>query len=126
MRKRKKGKLPKDATTALKTWWTSNLVWPYPSVRARAAPHVLESPLTTQLSRAQDDDKRTLGDETGLNATQINNCASRLRARVHAMKAHVGIVSHVWHYVVNRVHQPAKAPLAQGAPHRARACCIAH
>jgi hypothetical protein len=120
MRKRKKGKLPKDATTALKTWWTSNLVWPYPSVCARAAPHVLESPLTTQLSRAQDDDKRTLGDETGLNATQINNCASRLRAYVHATKAHVGI------NVANRVHQPAKAPLAQGAPHRARACCIAH
>ena len=34
MRKRKKGKLPKDATTSLKTWWTANLVWPYPSVRA--------------------------------------------------------------------------------------------
>jgi len=36
MRKRKKGKLPKDATSSLKTWWTSNLVWPYPSVRAAA------------------------------------------------------------------------------------------
>ena len=119
MRKRKKGKLPKDATTALKTWWASNLVWPYPSVRARAAPRVLEFRLSL-LSCAQDDDKRTLGDETGLNATQINNCASRLRAYVHATKAHVGI------NVANRVHQPAKAPLAQGAPHRARACCIAH
>ena len=83
MRKRKKGKLPKDATTALKTWWTSNLVWPYPSVRACAALHVRKRRLTLQLPRAQDDDKRTLGDETGLNATQINNCAyRRLRERV--------------------------------------------
>jgi hypothetical protein len=39
----------------------------------------------TLLPLAQDDDKRTLGDETGLNATQINNCAShRLRASVNA------------------------------------------
>jgi hypothetical protein len=55
MRKRKKGKLPKDATSALKAWWQANLVWPYPT----------------------DDDKRALGDDTCLNATQINNCAWR-------------------------------------------------
>jgi hypothetical protein len=38
MRKRKKGKLPKDATSALKAWWQGNLVWPYPSVRAPSHP----------------------------------------------------------------------------------------
>ena len=38
MRKRNKGKLPKDATSALKTWWVSNLVWPYPTVRLATAP----------------------------------------------------------------------------------------
>lgn len=56
MRKRKKGKLPQDATSTLKTWWQANLVWPYPG----------------------DADKRALGDETGLNPTQINNCAWRV------------------------------------------------
>ena len=34
MRKRKKGKLPSEATTTMKTWWESNVVWPYPTVRA--------------------------------------------------------------------------------------------
>jgi hypothetical protein len=34
MRKRKSSKLPNDSITSLKTWWTSNFVWPYPSVRA--------------------------------------------------------------------------------------------
>jgi hypothetical protein len=33
LRKRKKGKLPPDATTTLKTWWQTNVVWPYPTVR---------------------------------------------------------------------------------------------
>ena len=33
MRKRKKGKLPPEATTTLKTWWQTNVVWPYPTVR---------------------------------------------------------------------------------------------
>ena len=75
MRKRKKGKLPKDATTSLKTWWTSNLVWPYPSVRARHAPRVCGGP-DWPWPCVQDEDKRALGDDTGLNATQINNCAS--------------------------------------------------
>jgi len=65
MRARKKGKLPKDATSALKTWWSANLVWPYPT----------------------DDDKRILGDETGLHPTQINNCAPGERERRHALTA---------------------------------------
>lgn len=38
VRKRKNGKLPKDAITLLKAWWTSNFVWPYPSVRAPRSP----------------------------------------------------------------------------------------
>ena len=39
LRKRKKGKLPKDATSALKTWWLKNLVWPYPTVRGEVNQH---------------------------------------------------------------------------------------
>ena len=30
--RKKKGKLPNDATSKLKQWWSENLVWPYPSV----------------------------------------------------------------------------------------------
>jgi hypothetical protein len=85
MRKRKKGKLPKDATSALKTWWQANLVWPYPSVRAthplhKSTPsatwHGALANSTLRCACAQDDDKRALGEDTSLNATQINNCAS--------------------------------------------------
>ena len=74
-RKRKKGKLPKDATTALKTWWQGNLVWPYPSVRGSDGCAGGAQAVRLTQRRAQDEEKRTLGDETGLNPTQINNCA---------------------------------------------------
>lgn len=50
-RKRKKGKLPGDATSALKAFWTLHIDWPYPG----------------------EEDKAELADKTGLNATQINN-----------------------------------------------------
>ena len=43
LRKRKKGKLPKDATSALKTWWLSNLVWPYPTVRGGGGPRSFQA-----------------------------------------------------------------------------------
>ena len=71
------------------------------------------------LRRVQDDDKRTLGDETGLNATQINNCASRLRASADACKAHAGTPpagfinqrKRHWHKVRHsvRVHAASRA-----------------
>lgn len=32
LKKRKKGKLPKDARTALLDWWTTHYRWPYPTV----------------------------------------------------------------------------------------------
>jgi hypothetical protein len=88
LRKRKKGKLPKDATSALKAWWQANLVWPYPT----------------------DDDKRALGDDTCLNATQINNCAFCVRVLVHGRAARADALPRC----ARRVHQPAQAPLAQG------------
>ena len=43
LRKRKKGKLPQPATTALKEWWCDRVVWPYPT----------------------EDDKKDLGAATG-------------------------------------------------------------
>lgn len=57
--RKKKGKLPTDATTALKTWWDANLVWPYPS----------------------EDEKKDLETRTGLSATQINNWFINQRKR---------------------------------------------
>lgn len=57
--RKKKGKLPSDATTVLKDWWTSNLVWPYPS----------------------EDAKKELETRTGLSATQINNWFINQRKR---------------------------------------------
>ncbi|GMH32427.1 hypothetical protein BSKO_00261 [Bryopsis sp. KO-2023] len=57
--RKKKGKLPTDATTALKTWWDGNLVWPYPS----------------------EDEKKDLETRTGLSATQINNWFINQRKR---------------------------------------------
>lgn len=57
--RKKKGKLPSDATTVLKEWWTSNLVWPYPS----------------------EDAKKELETKTGLSATQINNWFINQRKR---------------------------------------------
>lgn len=32
LHKRKKGKLPKDATSSLMDWWNSHHRWPYPTV----------------------------------------------------------------------------------------------
>lgn len=32
LKKRKKGKLPKDARSALMEWWNSHYRWPYPTV----------------------------------------------------------------------------------------------
>lgn len=32
MRKKPKGKLPPEATDALKTWWEEHANWPYPNV----------------------------------------------------------------------------------------------
>lgn len=57
--RKKKGKLPSEATNVLKNWWTNNLVWPYPS----------------------EDAKKELEMQTGLSATQINNWFINQRKR---------------------------------------------
>lgn len=57
--RKKKGKLPNEATCALKSWWDANLVWPYPS----------------------EDNKKSLEEATGLTATQINNWFINQRKR---------------------------------------------
>ncbi|GMH40823.1 hypothetical protein BSKO_08727 [Bryopsis sp. KO-2023] len=64
-KKKKKGKLPNEATEHLREWWSNNLSWPYPS----------------------EDEKKVLAEATRLNATQINNWFINQRKR-HWHKVH--------------------------------------
>ncbi|KAJ0979912.1 hypothetical protein J5N97_015386 [Dioscorea zingiberensis] len=59
MKKRKKGKLPKDARLTLLDWWNSHYRWPYPT----------------------DEEKVKLAEITGLDPKQINNWFINQRKR---------------------------------------------
>ncbi|CAL1407680.1 unnamed protein product [Linum trigynum] len=59
MKKRKPGKLPKDATAALLEWWTHHRRWPYPT----------------------EEEKEKLSETTGLDQKQINNWFINQRKR---------------------------------------------
>ncbi|KAM0915965.1 hypothetical protein ACQ4PT_010481 [Festuca glaucescens] len=59
LKKRKKGKLPKDAWTALMDWWNAHYRWPYPT----------------------EEDKVRLAAMTGLDPKQINNWFINQRKR---------------------------------------------
>uniref|UniRef100_A0A5B7ATI4 Putative homeobox protein knotted-1-like 1 isoform X1 n=1 Tax=Davidia involucrata TaxID=16924 RepID=A0A5B7ATI4_DAVIN len=59
LKKRKKGKLPKDARTALLDWWNTHYRWPYPT----------------------EEDKNKLSEVTGLDQKQINNWFINQRKR---------------------------------------------
>ncbi|KAL5850937.1 hypothetical protein ACOSQ4_008950 [Xanthoceras sorbifolium] len=59
LKKKKKGKLPKDARMALLDWWNSHYRWPYPT----------------------EEEKGKLSEETGLDQRQINNWFINQRKR---------------------------------------------
>ncbi|RZS09611.1 hypothetical protein BHM03_00040706 [Ensete ventricosum] len=59
LKKRKKGKLPKDARLTLLDWWNSHCRWPYPT----------------------EEEKAKLAEKTGLNQKQINNWFINQRKR---------------------------------------------
>ncbi|KAE8010325.1 hypothetical protein FH972_006705 [Carpinus fangiana] len=59
LKKRKKGKLPKEAKLALMEWWNTHYRWPYPT----------------------DEDKMKLSEATGLDQKQINNWFINQRKR---------------------------------------------
>ncbi|PIA61103.1 hypothetical protein AQUCO_00300549v1 [Aquilegia coerulea] len=59
LKKRKKGKLPKDARTTLLDWWNSHYRWPYPT----------------------EEDKSKLAEMTGLDQKQLNNWFINQRKR---------------------------------------------
>ncbi|KDO78370.1 hypothetical protein CISIN_1g024428mg [Citrus sinensis] len=60
MKKRKKGKLPKEARQQLLDWWSKHYKWPYPS---------------------QESQKLALAESTGLDSKQINNWFINQRKR---------------------------------------------
>ncbi|XP_030960234.1 homeobox protein knotted-1-like 1 isoform X1 [Quercus robur] len=59
LKKRKKGKLPKDARTTLMDWWNTHYRWPYPT----------------------EEEKLKLSEATGLDQKQINNWFINQRKR---------------------------------------------
>lgn len=59
LKKRKKGKLPKDAISALLEWWNTHYRWPYPT----------------------EEEKNKLSQTTGLDQKQINNWFINQRKR---------------------------------------------
>ncbi|XP_061371923.1 homeobox protein knotted-1-like 1 isoform X2 [Gastrolobium bilobum] len=59
LKRRKKGKLPKDARMALMDWWNTHHRWPYPT----------------------EEEKVKLSDDTGLDQKQINNWFINQRKR---------------------------------------------
>ncbi|XP_060167290.1 homeobox protein knotted-1-like 1 [Lycium barbarum] len=59
LKKRKKGKLPKDARIALLDWWNTHYRWPYPT----------------------EEEKNRLSERTGLDQKQINNWFINQRKR---------------------------------------------
>ncbi|KAF8394665.1 hypothetical protein HHK36_020881 [Tetracentron sinense] len=65
LKKRKKGKLPKDARMMLLEWWNTHYRWPYP----------------TEWMMVQEEDKLKLSEVTGLDPKQINNWFINQRKR---------------------------------------------
>ena len=99
-RKRKKGKLPEHATSDLKEWWFENIAWPYPSVRLlnSSIPEFLVSTRRPCGSAGYREARAERRDRAGRYPDQ------------------------------QLVHQPAQAPLAQGArcgapPAHKTPCC---
>nr|XP_011460018.1 PREDICTED: homeobox protein SHOOT MERISTEMLESS isoform X2 [Fragaria vesca subsp. vesca] len=85
MKKRKKGKLPKEARQKLLDWWSRHYKWPYPS----------------------ESQKLSLAESTGLDQKQINNWFINQRKRhwkpSEDMQIMVMDASHPTHYYMNNM-----------------------
>mgnify|MGYP003702732843 CR=1 FL=1 len=88
LKKRKKGKLPKDARLALMDWWNTHYRWPYPTVMSRKRLFDTQKPLThtdlglcLPIDLSQEEDKVRLAAMTGLDPKQINNWFINQRKR---------------------------------------------
>ncbi|KAL6197675.1 hypothetical protein ACLB2K_033281 [Fragaria x ananassa] len=89
MKKRKKGKLPKEARQKLLDWWSRHYKWPYPS----------------------ESQKLALAESTGLDQKQINNWFINQRKRhwkpSEDMQIMVMDASHPTHYYMNMDVSPS-------------------
>ncbi|KAK8712438.1 hypothetical protein V6N13_147678 [Hibiscus sabdariffa] len=78
LKKRKKGKLPRDARLTLLDWWNSHYKWPYPTVIALQLSHLIT---ICKGVEAQEEEKLKLSEITGLGQKQINNWFINQRKR---------------------------------------------
>ncbi|URE07818.1 homeobox protein [Musa troglodytarum] len=72
-KKRKKGKLPKEARQKLLKWWELHYKWPYPSGKKAVITHICD--------QKQESEKLALAESTGLDQKQINNWFINQRKR---------------------------------------------
>lgn len=86
MKKRKKGKLPKEARQQLLDWWSRRYKWPYPSVSITFDNLIMPSTariidLKWPKLDLQESQKLALAESTGLDQKQINNWFINQRKR---------------------------------------------
>jgi len=92
-KKRTKKSLPEVGTQVLKEWWGANFEWPYPTVRSQRC--LLSAPCCGGAARvptygaaaelcmaAQDKQKTSLAQRSGLDVVQVNNWFINMRKRV--------------------------------------------
>ncbi|KAJ6885424.1 hypothetical protein NC651_026138 [Populus alba x Populus x berolinensis] len=98
MKKRKKGKLPKEARQQLLDWCSRHYKWPYPS----------------------ESQKLALAESTGLDQKQINNWFINQRKRhwkpSEDMQFVVMDAGHPHYYMDNAVHNPQRLLVKRGVP----------
>ncbi|MBA0876813.1 hypothetical protein Goshw_001462 [Gossypium schwendimanii] len=85
LKKRKKGKLPKDARLTLLDWWNKHYRWPYPTflsgLGSRGGRKMVESVSIERDLGSLEEEKLKLSEMTGLDQKQINNWFINQRKR---------------------------------------------